>query len=106
MPLAEVDLRAGGSYRIHMLSPEGKLNRLYGTYREVKPPERLVYTWNWAEDPEMGETLVTVEFHQQGESTKILLTHEFFPDAGRKDLHVQGWNGCLDHLTSCLQPSI
>ena len=45
-PLAEVDLRVGGRYRLGMRKlPKGDLFYLVGTYREVQPPEKLVYTW-------------------------------------------------------------
>ena len=56
-PIAEVDLRVGGAYR------------------EVTPPEKLVFTWIW-EGPEAAEeTLVTVEFLDQGDHTEVILTH-------------------------------
>ena len=43
--LAEVDLRVGGRYRIHMVAPSGEEHRVVGTYREVDPPRRLTYSW-------------------------------------------------------------
>lgn len=46
-PSAEVDLRVGGGYRIVMKGPQAEEIILSGTYREVQPPERLVYTWQW-----------------------------------------------------------
>jgi uncharacterized protein YndB with AHSA1/START domain len=45
-PEAVVDLRPGGSYRLVMQPPGGgPLMSVTGTYREVDPPTRLVYTW-------------------------------------------------------------
>src|SRR5262249_33458707 len=62
-PRAEVDLRPGGSYLLLMQPTEGDPLHLAGTYREVEPPERLVYTWRWEVGvPDPGESLVTVEF--------------------------------------------
>ncbi|HSD52288.1 MAG TPA: SRPBCC domain-containing protein [Candidatus Methylomirabilis sp.] len=96
---AEVDLSVGGKYRLGMRKlPDGEIFYLSGIYREVRPPERLVYTWRWEAKPEMGETLVTVEFRQVGGSTEVALTHEFFPTAQARDDHNRGWNGCLDRL--------
>jgi uncharacterized protein YndB with AHSA1/START domain len=46
-PLAEVDAREGGSYRLSMRTDEGEVHTVYGEYREVRPPERLAYTWTW-----------------------------------------------------------
>lgn len=56
----------------------------------------LVYTWRWEAQPELGETLVTVEFLDRGGSTEVLLTHEFFPGAKALERHAKGWSGSLD----------
>ena len=99
---AEVDLRIGGKYRLAMKSPEeSEPNVVYGTYRAVEPPERLIYTWQW-EGGEMGETQVTVEFRDLGRETEVVLVHEMFPDTNRRDLHNQGWGSCLEHLAQVL----
>lgn len=102
VPRAEVDLRQGGRYRIEMKSPEGDVHSAVGTYREVRPPERLVFTWQWENDPAMGETLVTVEFQERGGSTEVRLTHNLFPDAETARKHEQGWTGCLERLGRAL----
>jgi uncharacterized protein YndB with AHSA1/START domain len=99
---AEVDLRVGGAYRVAMLPPDqSEASVAYGTYREIDPPRRLVYTWQW-EHGEMGETLVTVEFRDLGSETEVVLVHELFPAADVRDLHNQGWVSCLDHLEQAL----
>lgn len=99
---AEVDLRVGGAYRVAMLpSDKGEASVAYGTYREIHPPERLVYTWRW-EGGEMGETLVTVEFRDLGSETEVVLVHEFFPAPDVRDLHNQGWAACMEHLAQAL----
>src|SRR5262249_55622945 len=48
-PVAEVDPRVGGRYRIQMKDPAGQFHTVRGTYREVTPPARLVFTWTWEE---------------------------------------------------------
>lgn len=101
--IIEWDLRVGGKYRVEIRSPEGKLYRLAGTYREIKPTERLVYTWKWEEDPEFPETLVTVEFHDRGDSTEVVLTHELFPNEKSREQHQQGWNACIEMLVKSLR---
>jgi uncharacterized protein YndB with AHSA1/START domain len=115
-PIAEVDLRVGGAYRLGMLAP-GEANPFVvgGVYREVSPPEKLVYTWVWegGESPAdaaqsahaagFQEMLITVEFRDLGGSTEVVLTHEFFPDPHAKDEHNQGWMGCLGQLARLLE---
>jgi uncharacterized protein YndB with AHSA1/START domain len=98
---AEVDLRVGGKYRLVMKSSTGELYIAVGTYREIRFPEKLVFTWSF-EGTDMGETLVSLEFHERGSSTELVLTHELFPNQEQRDRHLMGWNGCLDHLTKFL----
>jgi uncharacterized protein YndB with AHSA1/START domain len=103
--LAEVDLRPGGRYRIHMREPEGREYRLVGTYQEVQVPRRLVFTWVWESDPSPIETRVTVQFRDLGsEGTEVVVLHEFFPTDAMCDQHVKGWNACLAKLPPLLPP--
>jgi uncharacterized protein YndB with AHSA1/START domain len=103
---AKVDLRAGGKYRIQMKKPDGEFHTAAGTYREVKPPERLVFTWAWEKDggePDFGEVeptemLITLEFQPRGEQTEFVLTQEQFASVESRDRHEQGWTGCFDKL--------
>jgi uncharacterized protein YndB with AHSA1/START domain len=100
VPAAEVDLRPGGRYRFTMRNAGGEEFHLSGIYREVRPPERLVYTWRW--DDGDGETLVTVDFEAKGATTLLHLTHERFPDAAARDRHGVGWSGVLDRLVAVM----
>jgi uncharacterized protein YndB with AHSA1/START domain len=96
---AEVDLRVGGAYRILMRGPEGQRYTAFGTYREIEPPRRLVYTWDWEEkEHAVGETLVTVDFVDRGDATEVILTHEGFPAAEAASGHEEGWASCLNRL--------
>ncbi|GMQ82235.1 MAG: SRPBCC domain-containing protein [Rhodothermia bacterium] len=96
---SDVDLREGGEYLLLMNSPENKTHTAFGTYREVKRPSRLVYTWDWKEeDNRMGDTLVTVEFNEMGETTEVVITHELFPNDEARDGHDMGWASCLNRL--------
>lgn len=96
---AEVDLRVGGRYRIVMRGPEGIDRSVGGVYRVVERPSKLVYTWKWDESP-MGDSIVTVEFHDRGKETEVILRHEGLADAGSRARHEHGWNGCLDNLVA------
>jgi uncharacterized protein YndB with AHSA1/START domain len=103
VPNAEVDLRVGGKYRIEMLSPEGIRHTAVGRYREIAVPEKLIFTWFWENRPEEGETLVTIEFYEQGNSTEVVLTHELFQNEAVRDDHNKGWSGALGQLTKFLE---
>lgn len=96
-PEVEVDARVGGRYRIVMHAPDGEIHRVGGTYREVVPPRKLVFTWAWESTPER-ESLVTVEIKPSGAGSELILVHEGFADADTRGRHEEGWNGCLVRL--------
>jgi uncharacterized protein YndB with AHSA1/START domain len=95
----ELDLRVGGSWRVVMLEPDGTRHEAFGTYREVTPAERLVYTHAWLRDGRATpETLVTVEFLGSPEGTRVVLTQEGFGSPESRNGHVIGWSSALDGL--------
>ncbi len=96
---AQVDLVVGGAFRIVMKGAGGKVHTAFGAYREIEPPNRLVYTWDWEEaDSQMGETLVTIELNDRGGSTEVVITQEGFPNSEATRAHEQGWDSCLRRL--------
>ncbi|MGH6683260.1 MAG: SRPBCC family protein, partial [Pseudolabrys sp.] len=70
----ESDPRTGGRYRWLMQSPDGEEYDVSGTYREVIPNEKLVFTWAWKTTPER-ESLVTVLIKPDGAGSLMTLTH-------------------------------
>jgi uncharacterized protein YndB with AHSA1/START domain len=106
-PLAEVDLRVGGHYRLGMQPPGSQeLFVATGVYQEIAPPHRLSFTWRWeGAEPNEPETLVTVKFDPHPEGTELTLTHERFASTASRDQHAIGWDGCLDQLERMLAGS-
>ena len=104
-PLAEVDLRVGGRYRLGMQPPGGaQVLVATGEYLEIEPPSRLVFTWQWegtAQDERL--TLVTLALQPHGAGTQLVLTHEQFDSAANRDQHALGWQGCLNQLERLLE---
>jgi uncharacterized protein YndB with AHSA1/START domain len=102
----KVDACVGGKYRLQAQKDDGEFFTTVGIYREVKPPERLVFTWAFEKDgsgEEFGEVeppemLVTLEFKARGKQTELLLTHEKFASVESRDRHEQGWTRCLNEL--------
>jgi uncharacterized protein YndB with AHSA1/START domain len=99
----EADARFGGAYRIAMRDPDAKRDHIArGMYKEVRAPERLVFSWRLDTDPSFPETLVTVEFRDLGGKTEVTLTHEGLPTPDLRERHAHGWKGCLDRLAKAL----
>jgi uncharacterized protein YndB with AHSA1/START domain len=96
--LAELDLRVGGRYRIHMREPDGNEHKVSGIFRVVEPPSRLVYTWKW--EHKDTETQVTLEFKPRGTGTELVLTHEGFPSEDDRASHEHGWTAIFEKLAA------
>jgi uncharacterized protein YndB with AHSA1/START domain len=98
----QADVRVGGRYRIEMQRPDGGSSIVIGEYREVSPPTRLAFTWQWEGKP-MQETLVAVEFQPNGASTEVSLTHTLFTTEEQREQHNKGWTGCMSCLEAFVQ---
>jgi uncharacterized protein YndB with AHSA1/START domain len=97
----EIDARAGGRYRLVMRAPNGDEHDVSGSYSEVVPNEKLVFTWAWKSTPER-ESRVTILLKPDGAGTLLTLTHEQFFDEEARDHHRHGWTGSLDKLEKFL----
>jgi glutathione S-transferase len=98
--LAEIDLRPGGKYRIHMREPGGKEHKASGVYREVDPPRKIVYSWGWDGDHPVKDSTVTIEFFERGDATEVVLTHSGIMQDGERKKHTDGWTSILEKLAA------
>jgi uncharacterized protein YndB with AHSA1/START domain len=99
-----MDVRPGGRWRHCLRSPEtGKELWLGGVYREIAPPERLVFTFAWEEEGERGlETVVTLTFTEQAGKTTMMFRQAPFQSDQERDGHSYGWNSTFDRLADLL----
>jgi uncharacterized protein YndB with AHSA1/START domain len=98
-----VDLRVGGAYRIDMLHDNGARRMTHtGFYREIRPPEKLVFTWR-SEHTQYRDTLVTVELQALGDKTALRLTQTLLLDERAVHQHTRGWTLIIEHLMAYLQ---
>lgn len=73
VPVCEIDLRVGGAWRFVGRGPEGDYPSFYGTYLEIAPPERLVYTEFFEPFPDGGSE-VTQTLTEEGAKTRLTVT--------------------------------
>jgi uncharacterized protein YndB with AHSA1/START domain len=71
-----MDVRPGGAWQYIDTDEQGSSIAFYGVYREVAPPERLVYTFQY-EGADGHEVLETVTFEAQGNKTKVTAVDVF-----------------------------
>lgn len=94
---ADMDVRVGGAYRISFRTEDGEYHQVGGTYREIVPDRRLVFSWAWHSTPER-ESVVTVSLRPDGAATLLSLHHAQFFDQAARDGHEHGWTGTMDKL--------
>jgi uncharacterized protein YndB with AHSA1/START domain len=103
----ELDARPGGAWRAHGYKPDGEHFAKSGVYLEVRPPERLVFTWAHHADDTFDsrrgpETTVELTFRAVGKKTELTLVHGPFADRPNFDGHNAGWLGSFDKLATFL----
>lgn len=96
----EGDLRPGGAWCSCMRSPEHGDLWLGGVYREIRAPERLVFTHAWDSGPGKPghETVVTVTLTERGGKTDMTFRQAEFESVESRDGHGAGWTECFDKL--------
>ena len=86
MPVCEIHLRAGGTWRYVWRKDDGAEMAMSGTYREVVRPERIVSTERWG--PEWPETVNTVQLAETAGRTTITIT-VLYPSKEARDMALQ-----------------
>ncbi len=72
MPVCEIDLREGGTWRFVWRRSNGTEMGMRGVYKEIVPPERVVTTESWGAD--WPETLNTLSLSEKDGKTTITQT--------------------------------
>ena len=98
----DMDVRVGGRYRL-VFSHQGSTMDFFGTYREVTPHSRLVWT---NEEADGGETVTTVTFNENSGKT-LLVVHDLYPSKEALDAAIAsgstgGMPETLDQLEDLL----
>jgi uncharacterized protein YndB with AHSA1/START domain len=101
--LAELDVRVGGRFRIVFGGPDGKMHECAGTYKEVVPNRKLVFTWHWPNSTPERVSVVTIIFEEANGETDLLFKHEQLFDEKARDDHQRGWSASLDKLANFLK---
>lgn len=100
LSVSELDLRAGGAFRM-VMSGFGTDHPFEGTYQEVVPCQKIVWTSTFESGPQ-DQVHTTITFEDLGERTRIdvhqcfqSLTPETEPFAEGMQ---QGWDETIDRL--------
>ena len=104
-PRCEADVRPGGAIRIDMRAPNGTVYPMGGEFREIVPPEKLVFLTSALDSAgkSIFENLNTVLFEEfEGDKTLIKLHVQVVEEKGEAEQYLkgmeQGWSMSLDRL--------
>ena len=104
-----LDVRPGGKWRACLSARDGS-EELWqgGTFYEIDEPEKLVYTFGWDGNPPDSnlETLVTIKFREQGDTTVMNFRQSVFNTQSNRDGHIRGWNSGFDRLDDYLKAGL
>jgi uncharacterized protein YndB with AHSA1/START domain len=96
-----VDPRVGGEFRIVM---EGRTDggdyEHRGQYLAIDPPSLLSFTWI-SRATDNKPTVVTIEFHERGTGTELVLTHRRLAP-NEIESHREGWTDIVRLLDEAL----
>lgn len=81
----EMDVRVGGQYRLVFQHGDSTM-AFFGTYLEVTPHSRLVWT---NDEGDNGQTVTTVTFEEHNGTTRLVV-HDLYPSAEAVDAGAAG----------------
>lgn len=93
---ARSDARVGGRFHVIMVGDKDYPHE--GTYKELTPHSRMVFTWEaqWS----APGTEVELVLSPVAGGTEVVLTHVKFMSEESRDSHMQGWTGILGKLAT------
>ena len=102
-----LDAKVGGSYKMSFTNfTTGNGHSFGGTYRELVPNERIIYTDSF-DDPNLpGEMKTTVTLKQGPVGTELNVVQEGIPEAIPVDMCYLGWQDSLAQLATLVEPEI
>ena len=90
MPVCEIDLKVGGSYRYVWRNEDGREMGMGGQYREIVRPERIVHTEKFDEAWYAGESLNTWLLTEKDGSTTLTVTMQYVSREARDQVLESG----------------
>ena len=99
---ANFDVRVDGSFSVTFANSDGSEFTCQGIYKEIEVNSRLVFTWGWANQPDVAE-LISLQFTPDDHGT--LMTFEqsnIDPETGLHNYAV-GWRSTFQKLEKALE---
>ncbi len=114
-PPSSVELRPGGTFRVELNGPDGKIYPCTGTFSEIIPNKKIVYEGPPNEPAGCGagippQATVTITFTERGDRTELtihtLLESTEHRAAARAEGFIEGWQQSLNRLAEFIVKEI
>jgi uncharacterized protein YndB with AHSA1/START domain len=103
----ELDAKVGGAHRMSLRNfTTGDRHSFGGTYEELVPNERLVYTDKFDNPNLAGEMKVTVILKAVSVGTEVNIEQDGIPDVIPTEACYLGWQNSLHKLEKLVTPEI
>jgi uncharacterized protein YndB with AHSA1/START domain len=103
----ELDAKVGGTHRMTFRNfTTGGSHSFGGTYQELVPGERLVYTDTFDDPTLSGEMKVTVTLKAVSVGTEVNIEQKGIPDVIPSEACYLGWQDSLHKLEKLVVPEI
>src|SRR5262245_14839548 len=104
LTVLEFDFREGGSYRFAYHVPAAATVVVAGSYRVIKPPSKIVFSWVIAPPDEHAgiESEVSVAITPHSSGSELVIRHERLTRTDAIERHLTGWRGAIDQLIELL----
>jgi uncharacterized protein YndB with AHSA1/START domain len=102
-----MDAKVGGTFRMSFTNFSGGGSHAFGgSYIELKPNERMVYTDKF-DDPNLpGEMKVTIDLKKVSCGTEMHIVQDGVPDVIPAEACYLGWQDTLNQLAALVDPEI
>ena len=102
-----MDARVGGTHRASFTNfGTGSTHSFGGTYVELVPAEKIVYTDSFDDPGLPGQMRVTVQLRAVLCGTELTIVQEGIPEAIPVEMCYLGWQESLEQLARLVEPEI
>lgn len=96
----EVDRKVGGIFRLRTGSGDSA-GVMEGKLLRIEPNNHLQYTWHWGGPG--TPSIVDVQFADQGEQTRVDVSHTGLDSPESAEAHEKGWDAYIRGLSKILE---
>jgi len=99
---AKFDVRISASFSVTFANSDRTEFTCQGTYKVIDPYTRLVFTWGWANQPDVAE-LVSLQFNPDEHGTLMLFKQSNINPETTLHNYEEGWRSTFQKLERALQ---